>query len=201
MPSKVVNAAWVVVATVVTFFAAYWYWSPFLAIRQMQAAVNTRDVDTFNERVDYLKVRESLKAQLADKLANKLGKADDAGTGLADLGTAIGMSLVNPLVDAMVSPQTVMRAMRDGQLAPTFKQIGDASSHPSSKPNGQSSTGAVADKPKWTYERKDANHLIAYLIAPRKPGEKPADQLGLVFQRSGFADWKLTELRIPALNE
>jgi hypothetical protein len=185
----------------VAAIAGYWYLSPYLVIRQMQAAAQARDAEAFNARVDYPKVRASVKEQFANSLSDKLGKSDDSGTGLAILGSAIGMALVNPLVDAFVDPNTVMRAMRDGQMIPKGRPPRGDSSQPPSQPANQGSADPKEDQPRWSCERQGPNRLVAYAADPGKPEQKPSNQLGLVFQRKGFSDWKLTEVRIPALNK
>jgi len=96
--------------------AAYWYLSPFLAVRQLQTAAQAGDADTFNAHVDYPRLRASLKDQLSVLLSQKLGAAKDAGNPMAALGNAIGASLVNQFVDALVRPETVMTAMQNGML-------------------------------------------------------------------------------------
>jgi hypothetical protein len=63
------------------------------------------------------------------------------------------------------------------------------------KPTASASkTPSEGDDPKWVIERKGLDRVIAI---PQK-GTIPvtAEDLGFVFERSGFATWKLTELRI-----
>jgi hypothetical protein len=40
--------------------------------------------------------------------------------------------------------------------------------------------------------------MTAYAVDPARPDEPNSERLGLVFERSGFVDWKLTEFRMPA---
>lgn len=40
--------------------------------------------------------------------------------------------------------------------------------------------------------------MTAYAVDPERPDVPNSERLGLVFERSGFVDWKLTDLRIPA---
>jgi hypothetical protein len=49
----------------------------------------------------------------------------------------------------------------------------------------------------WNYERKGFNKLIAYPADPGTPSPSREEQPGLVLERTGFADWKLTEMRLP----
>lgn len=201
MTSKLIKAAAV---AVIVAIAGYWYWSPFLTVRQLKSAAQNRDADGFNEHVDYPKVRESLKGQFSDMLAAKIGKSADSDNILANagaaLGTMIGMAVMNPLVDAMVRPETIMRAMRNGQMSPNNNQSGDARAQSDGNSGNQAGAEPKDDKPKWAYERKGVNKVIAYATDAKHPGEKNQKEFGLVLQRSGFADWKVVEVKLPALN-
>lgn len=202
MASKAIRAA--AVAAVVAV-AGYWYWSPFLVVRQLQSAAQKKDAEAFNEHVDYPKLRESLKGQFSAMFADKLGKPADSDNDFAKAGAAlgnmIGMAVVNPFVDAMVQPETIMRAMQEGQLSPRAIQPNDAPLQSTGKSDKQAGTEPKEDKLKWTYQRKGVNKLVAYATDPKKPDETNQEKFGLVLQRSGFADWKLTEVRLPALNK
>ena len=56
---------------------AYWYWSPFLVIRQMQSAAKVGDADAFNDHVDYPRLRESLKGHLNSTLPSTFSVIGD----------------------------------------------------------------------------------------------------------------------------
>ena len=187
---------------VLAALAAYWYWSPFLAVRQLQTAAQEGDADTFNAHVDYLKVRESLKGQFSALVAQKLGTQDSSNP-FAALGSLIGLGLVNQLVDAMVRPETVMAAMRNGHLAKPAPAPTPAPQPGSEAPSAStvtppSSPQAPEKKARWTIDRQGASKMTAYAVDPAKPDEPNSERLGLVFERSGFVDWKLTEIRMPA---
>ncbi len=205
MASKAIKAA--AVAAIVAI-ASYWYWSPFLTVRQLQSAAQKKDSDAFNEHVDYPKLRESIKNQYADRLTDKFGKAADADpdNDFAKLGAAvgnlIGRAVVNPVVDAMVRPEMIMQAMQYGHLSITRKdkQPGDTLPKSEGNPDIPPRAKRSDDKPKWVYERKGPNQVIAYATDPKRPDRENEEKFGLVLQRSGFANWKLTEVRLPALS-
>ncbi len=149
----------------------------------MRNAAQSRDADAFSDRVDYPRVRESLKGQLAALMAESLGKSDG---GLPALGTMLGMALVQPMVDALVRPETVMRAMQTGEfgLLPEGRQ-------------GSSTDASAQKKLEWTLERKGMNRIV---VQAREAGQTgPGKDFGLVLDRQGFADWKLTEIRLPRI--
>lgn len=51
---------------------------------------------------------------------------------------------------------------------------------------------------RWTVERKGVDRVIAF--GANDDQEPTAKQVGFVFDRSGFATWKLSEIRLPAKN-
>lgn len=167
--------------------AGYWHYSPYLTLNTMREAAEQKDVQAFNERVDYPKVRRSVKSQLAAKLAGQMGSDANEGQsskGFKALGAAFAMALANPLVDAAVRPEFVMAAMTKGEIEVVPGEVKDAVGVAEPK----------KAKPKWAFDRQGPNKLVAYAKNPENPEEV---KVGLVFERSGFAEWTLTELRLP----
>jgi hypothetical protein len=192
----------VALAVAIAAIAGYWYWSPYLTVWQLQSAAQNRDADAFNRHVDYPKLRESLKGQFSATLAERLGQPEnDLAKAGSVLGTLLGMALVSPLVDAIVRPETMMRALQDGHLPPS-PQV--ASEDAAAGRSGRTAPSAVQPgekAPKWTYRRNGANLVIAYANEAQKPDQPDEDKLALVLERSGFANWKLADLRLPAWNK
>ena len=192
------------VLAIVVAIAAYWYLSPYLAMWQLKSAAQNRDAAAFNEHVDYPRVRESLKEQFSIMFTNKLGKPDGSGNAMAGVGAAFGakleMVMVNRFVDAIVRPETLMRVMQRGQLSPKAKEPSDTLPASANNADLQAGVEPKSNKLKWDYERQGVNAVFAYAIDPKKPDEGNQDKFGLVLQRSGFATWKLVEVRLPAMN-
>lgn len=174
--SKLVAVAAVVA---LTGLAAYWHFSPYLAMRSMRAAAEAKDADAFNERVDYPKLRESIKGQMAAVLTDGLGSKSASQNSMEAAGAALALALVNPLVDALVRPEMVMKTMSKGEF--------------DLKP-GKAPTSEPTQAPTWDVKRLGMNKVIAYAQDPNDP---KTEKVGVVFERNGFADWKLTELRLP----
>jgi uncharacterized protein YbjT (DUF2867 family) len=153
----------------------------------MRKAAEQKDFQAFGERVDYVKVRESVKSQLATRLAGQMQADADEGQsskGFKALGAAFAMVVASPLIDAMVRPEFVMAALTKGEIEVVPGEVKEA-------------VGVVVPpkgKPQWAFDRQGANKLVAFAKDPENPGEIKA---GLVFERSGFADWKLTGLNLP----
>lgn len=165
----------------------YWYWSPHLALRTMHQAAIAKDAETLNDYVDYPKLRESLKGQMMAMMTEAMKPKSNDSPGAqagAALGAMLGQAMVNGMVDAMVRPEFVMKAMQEGKLA---QKSGTAASAPAEPPK----------EPKWTSERRGMDKFFVWTVP--EAGEGPEKRFGLVLERSGFATWKLTEVRVPAL--
>jgi hypothetical protein len=198
MASKSIKLVALVALVALAAIAAYWYWSPFLAVRQMQIAAESSDADAFNRRVDYPKVRESIKRNFSAMFEDNLAKtaSDDA---LARAGAAFGARLggvmVDRFLDAIVRPEMMMRAMQSGYLSP----VGGKPPSDTSEPDGD----APKRKLTWKYERQGLDKLVLYATQAEEAGvmDRKRPSLGLVLERSGFATWKLTEVRLPGVND
>ena len=86
------------------------------------------------------------------------------------------------MIEAMVSPVFMIRAMRDGKESPGQAPI---------------SSETPQQEPGWFYERKGGNKLISYPGNDGPVSGSGEKQSGLVFQRSEIADRKFTEVRLP----
>lgn len=157
---------------------AYWYYSPYLAMKSMADAAKVKDADKFNEGVDYPRLRENLKGQISAQVAMTVGK--EASSPFGAIGAMLGMAMVNQIVDAFVRPEVVMEMMKDGKV----------NTEKSATPKNSSGIQDV----KWVIERKGADRVIATPQNAQEPSAK--ESLGFVFERTGFATWKLTELRM-----
>ncbi|WP_431050040.1 DUF2939 domain-containing protein [Roseateles sp. L2-2] len=192
----------VALVAAVLAIAAYWYWSPWLAIHQMRNAAKAGDATAFNERVDYPLLRESLKGQLSTAVGAKATERSESGSDIAKAGAALGSlfatAMIDRMVDAFVRPESVMRIMQEGKLMPRRESRAKQPEGTSSDPEGDAEGGQSSAKrePIWTTERPGVDTFVLYA---RRAGQAEDRRTGLVFQRRGFASWVLTEIRIPAL--
>jgi Protein of unknown function (DUF2939) len=190
MTSRQARVVGWVAALLFIFLAAYWFWSPALAMHSMHQAVIAGDADAFNSHVDYPRVRDSIKRQLSTIIATKMGD-----TGLASsFGNALGLALSGTVVDAMVRPATLMAAMQLGKLATPLSGANGQSSNVGTSPAAKGAE-ELPGNPNLQTRREGLNRFVIQ-ITPRSSTRA----LTLVLERSGFADWKLTEVRLPIEN-
>ena len=94
----------------------------------------------------------------------------------------LGMNLVDRMVDAMVRPEFVMKGMQEGRF--TWGRGGDAGA----------TAAESSPTSSWSSERKGVDKAIFHLHDKEDQSRKT---VAIVFERSGFATWKMTEVRLP----
>ena len=189
---------------VVVALVAYWYWSPYLAVWQIRNAAQSREAASFNAHVDYPKLRDSMKNQFAPLFMDTPSAADGADGGHASaigkagaaFGKMLGLIVVDKAVDLLVRPEVVMQAMREGYMTPQVPQKG-APAAPSA--DGAGSNASAGEKRTVVFERNGVNSLLVYAehLPDSASDVRIRDKLGFVFERSGFATWKLSGVMLP----
>lgn len=97
-------------ALAVCVAAAWLYFSPYMAYRQITRAAERGDVEALNERVDFPALRLSFKENVRTAVSREIsGNADNP---FAAVGGAIAGMLAAPVVDAAVTPATVAALTR-----------------------------------------------------------------------------------------
>jgi hypothetical protein len=105
-------------------------------------------------------------------------KDDIAGKPSDDALSGFGRLLGGVVVDALVRPEAVMFVLEHGDFAKKRSERHEERERGEEPASGEA-------KPKWVTERDGVNRYIVR-----------NDKVALVFVRNGFADWKLSELRL-----
>ncbi|CDO37262.1 DUF2939 domain-containing protein [Novosphingobium sp. KN65.2] len=158
--------------------AGAWYLaSPVLAMSGLHDAVMSGDKDEMKERVDFPSVRESLKSQMRAYLVAEMAKEKDDNP-FGALGAAFAMSLVDNLIDGIVSPEGMKAMVESGKM----------------KGPEDTSSGGGRDV-EWVIERHGFDRFVA--VPEVDEGEKVPR---MIFKRDGVG-WDLVEIEIPAASE
>jgi hypothetical protein len=156
------------------------YFSPHWHLYRMKAAIDDQDAGRFSEHVDFPALRDSVKAQLLATMDKHLSSDELRSNPFARLGQAMAAALMNPLVDAAVSPAGVIRMMKKGDTTP-----GKAGSE------SPQNAGSSQQEPAPAY-------AIAYRswndVAVSKVGQ---DSGSFIFKRAGLWSWKLAAIELP----
>lgn len=156
---------------------AGWYFaSPSYAMVQLKEAAESGDETELEQRIDFSRLREDLKSDLKGQMAAEAAKSENDG--LAALGAAFAMAMIDPLIDGFVTPQAMAGMVREGKLARPGES-GEA------KDEG-------AEEVDWKIERDGFSRFVA-----RPESRDGEDAPALVFERDGLG-WKLVEIDIPS---
>ncbi len=163
------------------------YFTPHLAVHNLQNAAEARDAAKISSYVDFPALKESLKANfnamMAKEVANKATE-----NGFEALGMAFAAALVNPLIDALVTPES-LAMMLEGEKSLNKAFVNNDSDSKSSS--------TAHDEPETTLSYESFNSFVVN-VTKKNSKDKP---LGFVFSRDGLLGWKLTALRIPDMGE
>ena len=164
------------IAIALVTLGTWFYFTPHLAVSGMRSAAEAKDAAKLSDYVNFPAVKESLKASLNAKLATQVSKEQD-GNPFAALGAAMAAALINPMIDALITPEGLAMMMKGDKPRPgvnTEQQHADS--------NAETSMSYESfDRFVVTVKKKDAT-------------EEP---LGFVFNREGMFSWKLSALRLP----
>ena len=161
---------------VLPLFIAVYVWSEFRAVTSLGEAVRNRDRDALSALVDFPAVRESLKSQIGAQLAQRAAGNKPVKNPLIALVLTVLPTIVNPLVDAVVTPDGIIALL--------------------SQPMGDHASSVGHSKTKWTHSWRfvDLNHFRTEY----REANDPKIVFGLVFERQGPFTWKVVRLDVPA---
>lgn len=174
--------------------AAWWYFSPYLAMRELQNAAQERDVQTIEQRVDFPRLRESLKAQLGAAMTGSLRSTPD--NPFSGLAASVGGAMVSGVVELLVRPEMLMYSLRYGLAQGTPRAEPPSAPAPPPAPPADRSVGAAPQEPappRWRMEWRDADRVV---FRPVEDGARKS--VGMVFERQGFATWMLVGMELPS---
>lgn len=173
------RTAAIVAGTIAAALALATYASPWWQLSRMHAAVEARDTAALSQHVDFPRLRDSVKLQVMRRLDAGGALAESRKNPFAAFGRTMAMAVIDPVVDAAVSPAGVA-AMLDA---------GDIRVQPGRDGPPPSASDAPREKP---------NYDLSYRSWDRVVVER-ADGGGVrfVLDRSGLWDWKLVGVELP----
>jgi hypothetical protein len=169
---------WVALAAAVLLLAGGLYFgSAYLAARNLKEAALSADADKLDAAVDFPSVRESLKSQMSTALMKKMN--DDPqmkDNPFAGLGMMMMPAIVDRAVDTFVTSDGLAALVRGTKPA-------EAKDAPRTEnPDVQ-----------YDYQWVSADRFRVKLTNVKKHEPGPS----LVFDRRGFATWKLIKVELP----
>ena len=168
---------WIIaIRAAITLFALAYGASPYVAVRGFIAAAKQGDAEKLRGSVDFPAVRADLKPQLAAAVTTRM-EHDPAmrGNPLAGLGAILMPSILDRMIDSVVTPEGIAALVRAGKA-------------------GRADTGSAAPR------RVDYGfHYVAlnrFDVTLRRQGAA-SDPVNLIFERRGLFAWKLIRIALP----
>lgn len=156
------------------------YASPYLTLHRMRAAAAAHDAEALAGYVDFKALRESLKTGVQTRLAGHQLNEQGEPTAASAMGAAVAGALLGPLVDTLITPESLARVLQ-GQR-PAAALVADFG-RPAAQP-----------EPLETQMGYESPNRFVFSVKKQGEDEEPVD---LVLRRDGLLGWKLTELRLP----
>lgn len=159
------------------------YASPHWQLYRMRAAVEARDAQALAQYVDFPRLRESAKIQLVRRLDADGARSKASSNPFAALGRRMVLAVIDPVVDAAVSPAGVAAMLDAGDI-----RVGPLESTAPTPPT------APADAP----ARDKVNYDLSYrswqqVVVQRADGGGAA----FILDRHGLWRWKLAGVELP----
>ncbi len=176
MNKKLIGA---LIAVIVVLVGGYYYASPYLVLNSIKSAAQAGDSEKVSAYIDYPSVRQSFKDQMNAYMVKDLASKDTDGW--EALGTMIATTMVDKMVDAVVTPEG-MTLMLQGK---DFKE--------SLKPHTEQSSDQTTPKEKLDYSTR---YLSINLFEVTLKNPNNDKQLKVIMERDGLS-WKVKKFVIP----
>lgn len=168
----------VLILAVILALAGWAGYSPYRTVHRMQEAAAAKNYGVLAQDVDFPAVKEDMKARLRAKVAGPDAAKTEKEDSLAGLGTRLAMAFIEPMVDTLVTPETVAMMLKG--VAPPRRK--------GEPPPAQPDEGTE------TVMRYEGLNRFVVTARPRQGSERPVI---LVLERRGLATWKLASVILP----
>lgn len=172
MMRRAILIGFILIATVATYFAV----SPHIALRGLRSAIAAGDSAALEDRVDFPRVREDLKAQVNAEMLKQTG-SDLKDNPFNPLALGLASKLVEGMVDSFITPAGIASLARGDN--PNLASSVPTASHSSNEPFANARV------------TRDALDRFSVWV----PNDEE-DEVRFVFHRYGLS-WKLTGITIP----
>jgi hypothetical protein len=171
---------WVLIGVCLLSIAAYTVSGPYRTIRAIRVAVQAEDAAALSREVDFPALRASLKAQLSDRLVRRAGPGMQSSV-FAAFGLRVANGLIEPAVDAMVTPMG-LGAIMEGRKEWAYASSGFA------RPD---TTAPATDGLREVDSRFESPSRFTATMH-----DTSGTDTTFVLTRSGL-NWKLSDIRLP----
>lgn len=158
----------IVVAVALLAFAGYFVSTPYRAVDGLKTAIESGNQAALEARIDFPELRKNMKEQMTASLTHK-AKQDVDKDPMGAFAAGFALTLVDKLVDALVTPESLSKLMQKSQ------QEGD-----------------TKEEPLKDAKLSFASHDRFQILFVGKDGK----ELKMFMHRKGL-EWKLASIELP----
>lgn len=171
---------------IVLVCALGWTAWPYFTAYRLARSIHQGDADALQNMVDWLSLKEGLRADLNSRFITHIGKQGSGGPMAAGLAAALGPAIINGMIDAYVTPEAITRLVQTGKLE-RERRIASGSVEGATK-----STTDIIRSVKSAFF---SGSPFVFRVELQPPDSSESQTASLVFHWSG--SWKLSRLSLP----
>lgn len=156
-------------------FGTWYYASPAYALEELRDAAMSGDAAELDKRVDFVRLRTSMKTQMREKIEPQLAVEDDP---VRKMGMELGFKTIDGIVETYFTPEAAAAAFKE------------------SAQQGQGPLYESLDPDAFIINREGLNQ---FRLIPAKNGEADEELATMIFERDGF-EWRLVEFDMSHLS-
>jgi hypothetical protein len=177
-------AVWASGVVILILAGGYSYFSPRITMWNIRNAAENRDKESLRDLIDFESVRSGLKDDFRAGMAISTSRNSKPNS-FSPFDFALAGAIINPLIDTLVSPDTIVNIMSGRQV--------------DSSPVSANSGLSLSKKPV-----RDSTNIVQgydgffrYRVLINSRGASAGEAFTLILSRSGLFSWRLSRLILP----
>lgn len=119
-------------AGLLIMFAIYLYASPYIVLNNIKKAAEQKDADKLSGYIDFPSVKQSMKDQVKAFMINEIASIEQED-GFEALGTMLATSMVDPIIDGVITPEGVALMLQGQELDIGLNEKTESKAEPKEK--------------------------------------------------------------------
>ncbi|CDG82685.1 DUF2939 domain-containing protein [Janthinobacterium agaricidamnosum] len=168
--------------------AGFTYVSPYVTMYRISSAAKAHDAAALSQHVDFPVLRKNLKAQLIEVMGTEMRASGLDNNPFAHLSQELAAKLLNPMIDAMVSPAGIAALIKN---IPHNEPVNSAEHRVGQDVKTAAPAPRHTQKSQFSLSYRSLNEVVVRRVGSQEHAGE------FTLQRSGLWSWKLTSIALP----